>query len=112
MSSTTSQVLPVQLQAGHNEAWYFMRWQLGLKTDAASMTMCPAVKVDMVCLISGGNVSISGLLMDDSPGSPLCDESAFQGTRAQQEAQPWNFEALPFYDRTNASYGRTVLAEI
>lgn len=30
-----------------------------------------------------------------------------QRTRAQQEAQPWNFEALPFYDRTNASYGRT-----
>ncbi|CAK9015618.1 unnamed protein product [Durusdinium trenchii] len=28
-------------------------------------------------------------------------------TQAQQERQPWNFEALPFYDRTNASYGRT-----
>ena len=30
------------------------------------------------------------------------------GTQAQQEAQPWNFEAWPFYDRTNASYGRTL----
>lgn len=37
-----------------------------------------------------------------------CPRSPFgPGTRAQQEAQPWNFEALPFYDRTNASYGRT-----
>ena len=85
---------------------------VGIKNRCSKYDNVSRSQVDMVCPISGANVSISSLLMDDSPGSPLCDESAFQGTRAQQEAQPWNFEALPFYDRTNASYGRTVLAEI
>ena len=29
-------------------------------------------------------------------------------TQEQQERQQWNFEGLPFYERTNASYGRRV----
>eukprot|EP00438_Fugacium_kawagutii_P006345 Skav208391 [mRNA] locus=scaffold1179:20990:24283:- [translate_table: standard] len=37
--------------------------------------------------------------------------NASRRTRAQQEAEPWNFEALPFYDRTNASYGRTAAGQ-